>query len=724
MVRLAAWSLGAALLLAAPGAAQATRIGGAANHGAPARWAFTTFAVNVPDHVPRLRVELSGLVGDGAELYVRAGAPATALLWDFSSQTPNTSDEQVVVDGTSAPALTSGSWFAGVWAPIGHLYTLDFHFEVAPAVHAGLGANLFDDGPGLSGVGFRLWAPNADSVHVAGTFNGWASSAAPLADEGNGQWSLDYRGVTAGAQYKYVVRNGAQTLWKVDPRACAVTSSAGNGVVYAHDRPFGPFQMPAWDDLVIYELHVGTFEDAPGGAVGTFDSARARLPLLQDLGVTAVELMPTCEFPGDYSWGYNPSHPFAVEAAYGGTDGLAAFVDDAHTHGIAVILDVIYNHWGPTDLDLWRLDGWGLGGWGGIYFYNDERAITPWGDTRPDFGRGEVRQYIRDNALYWLQELWVDGLRWDSTSNVRRDTWGDSAHGWSLLQWVNNEVDAAQGWKIQIAEDMFDAPNHFITRATGAGGAGFDAQWDALFVHPIRAAVETPNDADRSMWAVRDALAHSYNGSALQRVIYTESHDEVANGRARVPEEIWPGNAASWASKKRSTLAAALVMTAPGIPMLFQGQELLEDGFFSDDDPVDWSKLVTFAGIRELYKDLIALRRDLGGNTRGLKGNNTSVHHVNDGDKVIAFHRWDQGGPGDDVIVVANFKNQAFGNYRVGLPRPGAWHVRFNSDWAGYDAAFGDHPSNSVMAQQIGWDGMSYSAELSFGPYTAIVLSQ
>jgi len=377
-------------------------------------------------------------------------------------------------------------------------------------------------------------------------------------------------------------------------------------------------------------------------------------------------------------------------------------------------------------MDLWRFDGWSRGPWGGIYFYNDDRAYTPWGDSRPDFGRGEVRSYIRDNVLSWLEETRLDGLRWDSTSTMRIDpsTGFDNGDGWSLMQWCNDEVDARQPWKIQIAEDMFSAPNDWITKGTGAGGAGFDAQWDAMFIHPIRAAVETPSDFDRDMNAVRDAIQHSYNGDAFQRVIYTESHDEVANGRSRVPESIWPGNASSWFSKKRSTLAAAVVMTSPGIPMLFQGQEILEDGWFDDQDPVDWSKLSTYAGIHDLYRDLIRLRRNWWDHTRGLRGQGTSVFHVNNSAKVVAYHRWDQGGPGDDVVVVANFSNTAFDNYTIGLPESGTWRVRFNSDWSGYDSTFSDHPAWDFTAQSGVYDGLPYNGTLSLGPYTAVILSQ
>jgi 1,4-alpha-glucan branching enzyme len=226
------------------------------------------------------------------------------------------------------------------------------------------------------------------------------------------------------------------------------------------------------------------------------------------------------------------------------------------------------------------------------------------------------------------------------------------------------------------------------------------------------------------MFDVKNAIEQRYNGDAFERVVYTESHYEVANGRSRVPEEIFPGNADSYWSQKRSTLGAALVMTSPGIPMLFQGQEILEDEFFQDTDPVDWSRLETFAGIRLMYTDLIHLRRNWFDNTRGLRGQHVNVFHVNNGDKMVAFHRWDNGGPGDDVIVVSNFRNQSWGKYRIGFPRSGVWRVRFNSDWEGYSEDFSNYDSPDVTTFNEPRDGLNYSGIIEIGPYTTLILSQ
>ena len=350
-----------------------------------------------------------------------------------------------------------------------------------------------------------------------------------------------------------------------------------------------------------------------GAEPGNLEGVIRRLDYVRDLGFNCIELMPTGEFAMSHSLGYNPAHIFAVEEAYGGPHGLKTLVKEAHARGIAVILDVVYNHFGPSDLDLWQFDGWTENGKGGIYFYEDWRSSTPWGDTRPDYRRGEVRQFIRDNALFWLEEFRFDGLRWDATGQIRNARGGnhpgdDLPEGWELIRWVNAEVNARQPWKLLIAEDL--QTNAAVTRNPDQGGAGFDSQWDAQFVHPVREALITPHDGARHMHAVAHAIRFAYDGDPLKRVIYTESHDEVMNGRARVPHDVNPRNAASWESQKRSTLGGALVFTAPGIPMIFQGQEFLEDGWFVDADPLDWTKLERFGGIHRLYHDLVHLRRN------------------------------------------------------------------------------------------------------------------
>jgi 1,4-alpha-glucan branching enzyme len=595
---------------------------------------------------------------------------------------------------------------------------------VKVAKQGGMGAIVTTEG-----VAFRVWAPHASQVFVTGTFNGWAPATHVLTSEENGYWSGLVNTAKVGDEYRFLIHDGQENFSRIDPYAREVTSSVGNAIVVdpAFDWGNEPFELPDWNELVIYELHIGTFHDKAKDAPGTFYSAIEKLPHLKALGINAIEVMPSTEFPGSLSWGYNPAHPFALERDYGGVQGFRAFVKACHEQGIGVIVDVVYNHFGPSDLDLWRFDGWSENEGGGIYFYNDWRATTPWGATRPDYGRPEVRHYIRDNALMWLQDYHVDGLRWDATAYIRNvngnsNSADDLPDGWSLMQWVNEEVHALYPNALTIAEDL--RVNEWVTKTTGAGGSGFGAQWDAEFVHPLRAVILAVNDADRDLGKVRNAILHRYAGDVFFRIIYTESHDEVANGKARIPEEISPGQPDTYFAKKRSTLGAAVLLTAPGIPMLFQGQEFLEDRWFADTDPLEWSLLEKHPGIVDLYRHLIHLRRNFYGNTAGLCGQEAAVTHLNNEQKLLVWQRWQQDNDQQRVVVVANFANQAQQEYRIGLPNPGQWLVRFNSDWNGYDAEFSNVTPSSFSAEVAPLDDQPCSAVIAIGPYSLLILSQ
>ena len=597
-----------------------------------------------------------------------------------------------------------------------------------PSTQAGMGAVCHD-----GGVTFRVWAPHARNVAVIGDFCGWQMPRKTLLARDHaraGTWSAFVKDAGPGSEYKYLVRRGGPYLWRMDPCARAVTSSVGNSVVFDPTSlawPDTPYTSPGWDDLVIYELHVRTFaadEDGPG----TFDKAIGRLDHLAWLGVNAVEVMPPFEFAGSVSWGYNPSHVYAIESSYGGPAAFARFVQAAHDRGIAVILDIVHNHLGPTDLDLWRFDGWAKRRYGGAYFFNDRRAYTPWGATRPDYGRKEVRNFLRDSAVMWLEDFRVDGLRFDGT-NFIRSRWGDVRQpadyiqaGHRYLSAMTADLCARQPWKLLIAEDMQGDP--VVTRPSDAGGLGFHSQWDAGFVHSVRSVLEQPRDEDRDM----DAVARAVTGHDVhlphQRVVFTESHDEVANGKSRVPESITPGAADSWHARKRTALGLALAVTALGIPMLFQGQEFLEDRWFDDRRYLSWDKAHRYSCFLHLARDLIHLRRDTARTTRGLSGRHAHVLRADQHRKVVAYHRWENGGPGDDTVVIANFSTHPVTGYDVGFPRPGRWRLRANTDAPRYGDGFGAVLASSVVTKGGWYDGCAQHAEITIGPYAALIYSQ
>ena len=594
---------------------------------------------------------------------------------------------------------------------------------------APLGATLLE-----GAVHFSVWAPHAKSVAVTGDFTKWSKKGIPLepADDGSGEWSAIVPKAKPGMEYQFVVVGAdGERRQRIDPRARRVTNSVGNAVVYIDDFDWedDDFTMPGWNELVIYELHVGTFNVTEPGRPGTFDSVIERLDFLTDLGVNCIHVMPVSEFAGDFSWGYNPAHPYAVEEAYGGPDGLKRLVKAAHQAGIAVVLDVVYNHFGPSDLALWQFDGWSENGKGGIYFYNDWRSSTPWGDTRPDYGRGEVRTYIHDNALMWLEEFRCDGLRMDMIPYMRHVSGGEDEgdrleEGYSLLRWINASIRDKYPHKITVAEDLHG--NAFVTDAPEDGGCGFGTQWDGDFVHPVREAIITGEDAHRSIESLQHALLRRYSGDAFSRTVYTESHDEVANGRSRVVEEIAgeEGAVNNYYSVKRAALGVALTLTAPGIPMLFQGQALLEDKWFSDQDPLDWKRLKKFSGIRDMYRDLIGLRRNLEGRTRGLQGQHTQVLVADDNDKVLAFLRWYDNPATDGVLVVLNFKDTTYDGYAIGLDLAGKYKLLFNSDWSGYSEHNVDAPTyEDIGTEAVEQHGRGHRVVLNLGPYAAYVLA-
>ncbi|MFN2202036.1 MAG: alpha-amylase family glycosyl hydrolase [Caldilineaceae bacterium] len=601
---------------------------------------------------------------------------------------------------------------------------------VTPAAQPGMGAVANGHG-----VDFRVWAPHADAVYLVGSFNNWSQWRTPLSREGNGCWSAKVQKARPGDEYKYVIRRSGETLVRTDPYARQVTRPDQNSVVITEDteRDRGEFVTPSLQDLVIYELHVGTFAPTGGrdgdARAGTFDSVVQKLPYLRTLGVNAIELMPVKEFSGDFSWGYNPGHPFAVSNAYGGREALHTLIREAHGHGIAVIIDVVYNHFGPQELALWQYDGWHENEQGGIYFYNDWRAKTPWAHTRPDYGRSEVRRYLVDNAMMWLEELGADGLRWDATSYIRTASGFDNGEannlpdGWRVMREINERIHTALPGRLSIAEDMQN--NASLTQTLDEAGAGFDAQWDAAFVHAVRDVLLRIRDEERSMAALQNVLAASFNGRGFDRVIFTESHDEVANGKARVPYEISRDDAAGYFASKRAGLGAVLVFTAPGIPMIFQGQEFLEDGWFDDRRLLDWSKAQVHAGTITLYADLVRLRRNLTGHSAGLQGPHIHVFHADERDKLIAFHRWAYGGRSDDVVVVANFANRIQPAYTIGFPREGVWRVRLNSDLQRYGDIYGDRGCPDVIAAKAPENGvMPYWGNVTLAPYSALILSQ
>lgn len=619
---------------------------------------------------------------------------------------------------------------------------------IAPPVssnRSGMGAIPYE-----GGVTFRVWAkfPAQGKVAVVGDFNSWKTDTNPLGPDGDsGYWSVDVPGAKIGDEYQYFIPGAGNGGFKMDPYASSISQTSGfmHAVVTPRDTAYvGGYTTPKWNEAVIYELHIPTFTSVDAAHEGDFDTAFAKLADLADMGINAIEIMPLGQFKGISATGYNPGYIFAVEDSYGGPDEFRDFVNNSHAIDVAVILDVVYNHLGDTD--LWQFDGWftpdrfcpfphtrPVETQGGIYFYQDSRAHTDFAHTRFDFGRPEVQQYVLDNVLRWTHSRFVDGLRFDSVVNIRGVQVGadyefDLPDGKALLCRVNQELQQTQPWKLTIAEDLQNYGA--ITQPVDQGGFGFGAQWNNSFCFALRNAVLEFDDAARPISTIAYEINAISGAAAFKTVIYSENHDrnDPGQGGGRINQMISPGSSDSWAAKKRSTLAAAVVLTSPGIPMLFQGQEFMEWRPFPtsgnpNPEPIDWSLRDKFSGIRNLYRDLIYLRRNWFNNTRGLRGANTHVLPVFD-DNMLIFHRWDQGGASDDVVVVCNFANQGHASYTIGFPSGGMWRVRFNSDAGSYDAFFSNWNSFDTSADGPPLNGMPCSGNIEIAPYSCIILSQ
>ena len=248
------------------------------------------------------------------------------------------------------------------------------------------------------------------------------------------------------------------------------------------------------------------------------------------------------------------------------------------------------------------------------------------------------------------------------------------------------------------------------------------SQWNGNFVSNMRAQLTQSSDSSVNMNAIASAIRPAFNQSYIQSLNYTESHNEVSGGQ-RLTTLIDPSDPTGWLSLKKSTLGAAILFTSPGIPMIYQGQEFVENEPLEVKLPLQWGLAKQFAGIRKLWANLAAARADTAGHTPNLTGDSVNIYQVDNTNKFIAYERYDSQTPGT-VIVVANFTGNAETGMQVGFPASGTWITRFNSDNKAYSDTFSGTGSTSVKANGGAYSGMPYSGTLTIGPYSLMILSQ
>ncbi len=523
---------------------------------------------------------------------------------------------------------------------------------------------------------FRVWAPYASSVAVIGDFNGWRPRASDRLelDRRTGIWSGSIAGSRLRGGYQFLIND---SLRRRDPYARAVTDDGRSSLFYDPAayrwRDITPPRYEL-DELIIYEMHIGTFFDPrpDNGQPATFSDAIRRLDHLVELGVNTICLLPVHEFNGNHSWGYNPSDLFAVEQAYGGPDEFKRFIEACHVRGLAVHLDIVHNHYGPENLDLLQFDGTGNPDNGGIYFYEGPGiGMTPWG-PRVRFEQPMVQRFIRDNALMWMNEYRVDGFRWDSTVNIRAYNQGADPipEGAEMLESINRLIRADYPGRWSIAEDSLDIGH-------------FHGSWDYDFHHLVMPSLAAPADINRNMRQVATALSRVPR--RMWRVVYVDNHDEAGllNNETRIASDIDPANPGSDYARRLSGLGAVLTFTAPGIPLLFMGNEFQEEGTWHDDRPLDWTKARRNQGMVALHRDLIGLRRNLEGHSLGLRGLRIELPVIDEENKQLVYWRAHGDQPLDQVVVAINFSSVEQ-DLVLPFPSRGPWLMRLNTDWTEY----------------------------------------
>lgn len=640
-----------------------------------------------------------------------------------------------------------------------------------------LGATLV-----AGGATFRTWAPAATAVYIAMTHPAGTPASAFSKDpdsllvrDGAGFWSGFVPGVRDGDLYRFYVVGTGSEGFKRDPYArelefdgypdcnCIVRDP---GDYPWHDAGFRP---PAFSELIVYQFHIGVFfaedpggEDIRRGRVCKILDAAGRIEYWADLGINAVMPLPFQEYQGENSMGYNGTDLFSPEMDYsvaaadlpaylplvnrllaakgqaamtaaqltGQVSQFKAFVDLCHLHGIAVIADVVYNHAGGGfddqsikffDREPYTTDD------NSLYFTSQDLA----GGRVFAFAKPPVRQFLIDNGRFWLEEYHIDGLRYDQVTVIAE------SGGWNFAQEITATLRSVKPEAVQIAEYWGDERWRGV--AGPPDGVGFDVGYSDTLREAIRGVVAQASggrNAVLSLEALRGALAMTYKDPGRWTVFQcVENHDlldfDHGDREPRIAALADPGDARSWYARSRAKVATGLLLTAPGVPMIFMGQEFLEDKYWSD-----WQGhpelLIWWAGLEGLDKamaDQHRFTRDLTWLRRkhpALRGEGLNVFHADDGNRVIAFHRWVPG-VGRDVVVVASLNEATFhgGGYRLGFPLAGPWREVFNSDV--YDQWVNPNVSGNgggIVADGPGWDGLPASAGITLPANSLLVFAR
>ncbi|GLS87598.1 1,4-alpha-glucan branching enzyme GlgB [Cypionkella aquatica] len=603
-----------------------------------------------------------------------------------------------------------------------------------------LGAHVISH-EGVSGTHFAVWAPNAERVSVVGNFNQWDGRRHPMRRRGGtGVWETFLPAIAEGEAYKYEIRGPGGTLLplKADPVGFGSEHAPKNASVVRQ------IENPTWHDadwmatrgekqtidapISVYEVHLGSWKRAPGDRMLSYtELAEQLVDYVVDMGFTHIELMPISEYPFDGSWGYQPVGLFAPTIRHGTPNEFRAFMDVAHQRGIGVLLDWVPGHF-PTDAHgLGRFDGTAL------YEHQDPREgfHQDWNTLIYNYGRVEVSNYLVSNALYWLEEYHMDGLRVDAVASMLYRDYSREAGQWvpnkdggrenyeaiAVLQTMNITAYGEVGGVMTVAEESTAFAG--VSRPVNHGGLGFGFKWNMGWMN------------DTLSYMHKDPIYRRFHHHQMtfglhyawsENYILPISHDEVVHGKGSMLEKM-PGDG----DQKFANLRAyyGFMWAHPGKKLLFMGCEFAQGKEWNHNQSLDWHQLEIPAhqGMQNLVRDLNKVYRDV----PALHVNDTrpeGFEWIESNDAEAGVYAWlRKGKPGDPMVVALVNMTPVDRAYRVGLPAGGQWSEILNTDAAVYG---GGNRGNlgGVTADAIPHHGRAHSASVNLPPLSAVWLKQ